>query len=35
MVHAILGVRPPVEMEGLGSDSQDRMDQMVIMACRG
>ena len=27
LVHAILGVRPPAKREGLGSDSQDRMDQ--------
>ena len=35
MVHAILGIRPPVGKGGLGSDSQDRMDQITIMLAQG
>jgi len=32
LVHAILGVWPAAEREGLGADSQDRMDQILILA---
>ena len=32
MVHAILGVRSPAGNRGQGSDSQDRMDQVMTMA---
>jgi len=29
LVHATLGVCPPAGKEGLGSDSQDRMDHQI------
>jgi len=35
MVHAILGLHPPQEKVGHGSDSQDRMDRKVISAEEG
>jgi len=36
-VHAILGIRPPAERSGRGSDSQDRMDQQHVRdtSCSG
>ena len=35
MAHAILGIRLPAEETGRGSDSQDRMDQIVKVAEKG
>jgi hypothetical protein len=35
MVHAILGVRPPAEKEGRGSDSEVRKDHITTVADAG
>jgi len=34
MVHAILGIRAPEDKVGPGTNSQDRMDQIVMVTYR-